>query len=148
MGVCLFAGVLSPVNRQGLHQGRIRTLNYLSVTLHTSHLTSTTIFLQQSYFKHTHTHTHTQNQQSFCITVKIFLRTKFFFHTPNTLNRTYQSLSGSQHFSLDSHFGTVNTKTFLQKFLTSTKSAHSIKMYLTVLHATQTEGSSFSKRKE
>ena len=82
----------------------------------------------------------------------MFLHTKF---TSKYLIRfrTYPSLSGSQKFSPDSHFGTVSTKISPQKyfFLASTKSAHSVKVCLTVIaafHAPQTGGSSFFKRKE
>ena len=88
-------------------------LTYLLVTLHTSHLTSTTIFLQRSYFKHTYTYKITHNfstkPQPFPITIKIFLHTKFT-SKHLMLYITYQSLSGSQTFSPDSHFRTVNTK--------------------------------------
>ena len=82
---------------------------YLLLTLHTSHLTSTTILLQ--YFisnthtrararAHTHTHTHTHTHfstkpQTFYITI-IFLHTKFTLKYL-ILYRTYQSLSGSQN---------------------------------------------------
>ena len=47
--------------------------------------------------------------QCFYTTYKIFLHTKFT-SAQLVLFRTYQSLSGTQQFSLDSHFGTVNTK--------------------------------------
>ena len=43
------------------------------------------------------------------MTVKMFLQTKFSSKYL-ILYRTYQSLSGTQKFSLDLHFGTENTK--------------------------------------
>ena len=80
----------------------------------------------------------------FNITVKIFLHTKFT-STHLILYRTYQSLSGSQTFSPDWHFRTVNTEISPPKYFfpTSTKSAQPFKICLTViisLHATQTGG--------
>ena len=69
-----------------------------------------------SIYTHTHTHIITRistKPQTFCITVKIFLHTKLASKYL-ILCRMYQSLSGSQKFSLDSHFEIMNKKIFPQ----------------------------------
>ena len=120
------------------------SLSYSAYKLFNINHNISTAQLFQTY---THKITHVSTKpQTFYITVKIFLQTKFASKYL-MLYRTYQSLSGSQNFSPDSHFEIMRTKIFAQNvFLTSTKSAHSIKICLTVivvLHVTQTGGSSF-----
>ena len=95
----------------GLHAGWTQILIYLLVSLHTSN-TNHNISTAQLFQKCTHTHkiTHISTKpQMFYITVNILLYTKFT-SKDLILYRTYQSLSGSQILSPDSHFGTVNTK--------------------------------------
>ena len=69
------------------------------------------------------------------------------------LYETYQSLSGSQKVSPNSHFGTVNTKISPQNISFQpppNQHTHSIKMCLTViavLRGTQTGSCSFFQKK-
>ena len=107
---------------------------------------------------HTHTHTHTHTITHISTKPPIFYitaKSRTLLHTNFTtkyliLYRTYQSLSGSQTFSPDLHFGTVN-KDLSSKyfFLTFTKSAHSINICLSavvVFHATQTPPENKTRR--
>ena len=60
--VCLLVFWAQSAASRGYIRAEYELLIYLSVTQHTSHLTSTTIFLQHNYVKHTHTDTRTYTQ--------------------------------------------------------------------------------------
>ena len=118
---------------------------YLSYFAHKSFDTGT-IFLQYNYFTHAHTHTHThtyththmnththtpththarppqkkkktkqKNCNIFLLNLNASTSQLKYFSTRNSL--TYQSLSGCQKLSPDSHFETVNTEIPLKRSL-------------------------------
>ena len=60
--VCLLVFWAQSAASRGYIRAEYELLIYLSVTQHTSHLTSTTIFLQHNNVKHTHTDTRTYTQ--------------------------------------------------------------------------------------
>ena len=78
----------------------------LSYSAHKSFKTNLNISTAQFKYFTTHTHNISTEVKYFFVTITIFLYIKFT-STNLILYRTYQSLSGRQTLSLDSHFGTV-----------------------------------------
>ena len=124
-------GALSPVNHKGLHQRWKQTSVYLLV-IHWTNCKTFHVEMLNNSLKTLHTN----------ITLPHFI----VYKTHRSLARNQTIISGITF--RKSEYKDLSSKYF---FLTSNKSAHSIKICLTVitvLHATQTGASSFFKIKE